>query len=54
MGTLRPIYLFKVSWHHPNDSEIDFAIQIFKDLVEPTMSLLDELLSDCTLPKSIT
>ncbi|KAJ7785985.1 hypothetical protein B0H16DRAFT_1488812 [Mycena metata] len=34
----------KVSWHVPNLEEIDFAIRIFKELVEPTLDVLLRLL----------
>ncbi|KAJ7169566.1 hypothetical protein C8R46DRAFT_1162360 [Mycena filopes] len=34
----------KVSWHVPNAEEIDFTILLFKELVEPTMTVLRELL----------
>ncbi|KAL0579785.1 Proteasome activator BLM10 [Marasmius crinis-equi] len=33
----------KVSWHVPNQEEIDFAVQIFRELIEPTLSTLEEL-----------
>ncbi|KAF9073805.1 armadillo-type protein [Rhodocollybia butyracea] len=33
-----------ISWHVPNDEEIEFAIAVFKELVEPTLSTLDNLL----------
>ncbi|KDQ54765.1 hypothetical protein JAAARDRAFT_71570 [Jaapia argillacea MUCL 33604] len=36
----------KISWHVPNDEEIRFALQIFKDIVEPTMDELDKLLTE--------
>ncbi len=38
-----------VCWHTPSSSEIDFALQIFKDLVQPMMAQLEELL---TVPPS--
>ncbi|KAH8100502.1 hypothetical protein BXZ70DRAFT_1022407 [Cristinia sonorae] len=34
----------KLSWHVPTAGEIDFALQIFKEIVEPTLDLLDGLL----------
>ncbi|KAK0456353.1 hypothetical protein EV421DRAFT_1699087 [Armillaria borealis] len=34
----------EVSWHVPNAEEIDFALQIFRELVEPALSRLEELL----------
>ncbi|KAK1232607.1 Proteasome activator BLM10 [Marasmius sp. AFHP31] len=33
-----------VSWHVPNQEEIDFAIQVFRELIEPTLSILESLL----------
>lgn len=36
----------KISWHVPNHAEIDLALQIFKDLVDPTLTLLNDLLAD--------
>ncbi|KAK0473258.1 hypothetical protein IW261DRAFT_1553160 [Armillaria novae-zelandiae] len=38
----------EVSWHVPNTEEVDFALQIFRELVEPALSRLEELL----LPES--
>ncbi|KAJ3990413.1 hypothetical protein F5890DRAFT_1398687 [Lentinula detonsa] len=35
-----------ISWHVPNDEEIDFAIEVFRELIEPTLVNLDHLLSD--------
>ncbi|KAJ3973169.1 hypothetical protein EV361DRAFT_980091 [Lentinula raphanica] len=37
-----------ISWHVPNDEEIDFAIEVFRELVEPTLTTLDHLLSDAS------
>ncbi|KAF7339921.1 Membrane protein [Mycena venus] len=34
----------KVSWHVPTVEEIDFTLRLFKELVEPTLNLLLELL----------
>lgn len=34
----------KISWHVPNQDTIGFALQIFRELVEPTMSILEGLL----------
>ncbi|KAJ4476693.1 hypothetical protein J3R30DRAFT_3704168 [Lentinula aciculospora] len=36
----------QISWHVPNDEEIDFSIEVFRELVEPTLATLDNLLSD--------
>ncbi|KAL1720654.1 hypothetical protein EV715DRAFT_249853, partial [Schizophyllum commune] len=33
-----------VSWHVPNEQEIDFVLQIFRELVEPTLATLEGLL----------
>lgn len=34
----------KMSWHVPSEETIDFALQIFKELVEPTLGLLEDLM----------
>jgi proteasome activator subunit 4 len=34
----------KLSWHVPSQEEIDFTIQIFRELVEPALVQLEELL----------
>ncbi|KAF9568562.1 hypothetical protein CPC08DRAFT_679680 [Agrocybe pediades] len=34
----------KISWHIPNEQEIRFAIRIFRELVEPTLESLEQLL----------
>ena len=36
----------KVSWHVPNEAEIAFALRLFRELVEPTLSRLENLLDD--------
>jgi len=33
-----------MTWHVPNAEEIDFALQLFRELVEPAMTRLDLLL----------
>ncbi|KAJ7102239.1 hypothetical protein B0H15DRAFT_813790 [Mycena belliarum] len=38
----------KVSWHVPKSSEIDFTIRIFKEVVEPTLDALIQLLEPGT------
>ncbi|TFK57485.1 hypothetical protein OE88DRAFT_1651225 [Heliocybe sulcata] len=43
----------KVSWHVACDEEIDFALQIFKELVEPTLNQLNQLLDDGVLRDAI-
>ncbi|KAF9014988.1 hypothetical protein BDQ17DRAFT_1418116 [Cyathus striatus] len=34
----------EICWHIPNDEEIDFSLQIFRELVEPTLLKLETLL----------
>lgn len=36
----------QLSWHTPIDAELDFALDIFKQLVEPSLTRLDGLLND--------
>ena len=36
--------MLQVTWHVPNSQEIQFALRIFKELVEPTLSSLESLL----------
>lgn len=31
------------TWHVPNDDEIDFALQIFRELVDPTLIVIEDL-----------
>lgn len=40
----------KVSWHVPNDEEVDFALAIFRELIEPTLIMLENLLRTSMLP----
>ncbi|KAJ7597613.1 hypothetical protein C8J56DRAFT_1001469 [Mycena floridula] len=35
----------QISWHVPNDEELDFTIQVFRELIEPTIAILEELLN---------
>ena len=42
-----------VSWHVPNEQEIDFVLQIFRELVEPTLATLEGLLQPGTLAFSV-
>ncbi|GLB36425.1 putative protein with domain of unknown function (DUF3437) [Lyophyllum shimeji] len=35
-----------ISWHRPNEQEIQFALDIFKTLVEPTLTILEGLVQD--------
>ena len=37
-------HLFQLSWHVPDREEIDFAIEIFREVVEPTIALVEALL----------
>lgn len=34
----------QVSWHVPDEEELDFALEIFKEIVEPTLERLEHLL----------
>jgi proteasome activator subunit 4 len=34
----------KILWHVPNAAEIDFALRILHELVEPTLEALEKLL----------
>ncbi|KAI0076264.1 hypothetical protein K474DRAFT_1757648 [Panus rudis PR-1116 ss-1] len=34
----------KISWHVPSNDEIDFALRIFREVVEPALDMLDALL----------
>lgn len=33
-----------MSWHVPSDEEIEFALTLFRDYVEPTLGMLEHLL----------
>ncbi|KAI5124439.1 hypothetical protein M0805_008323 [Coniferiporia weirii] len=35
----------QVSWHVPCTAEVDFALSLFRDLVEPTLGMLENLLN---------
>ena len=35
-----------MSWHVPNEDEIDFVLEVFRDIVEPTLEMLEALLED--------
>ncbi|KAG1826229.1 uncharacterized protein BJ212DRAFT_1444172 [Suillus subaureus] len=37
----------KITWHVPSAEEIDFSLQLFRELVEPAMTRLDLLLETC-------
>ena len=36
----------QIAWHVPSDEEIDFALQIFEKVVEPTLGILQGLLKE--------
>ncbi|KAG6902315.1 hypothetical protein C0995_001694 [Termitomyces sp. Mi166 len=38
----------QLSWHSPNEEEIQFAIDIFKVLIEPALAILERLIDDDT------
>lgn len=35
-----------MSWHVPSEEEIEFVLETFRDIVEPTLALLESLLED--------
>jgi proteasome activator subunit 4 len=35
-----------MSWHAPNEEEIEFVLEIFRDIIEPTLEMLEALLED--------
>ena len=35
-----------MSWHVPSEEEIDFVLEVFRDIVEPTLEMLEALLED--------
>ncbi|KAI9462361.1 hypothetical protein BJY52DRAFT_1221991 [Lactarius psammicola] len=37
-----------VSWHVPDGEELDFALEVFKEIVEPTLNKLEQLLGPGT------
>ena len=39
-----------MSWHVPNEEEIELVLEAFRDIVEPTLGMLEALLEDGTLP----
>ncbi|KAF5374850.1 hypothetical protein D9758_000077 [Tetrapyrgos nigripes] len=43
----------KISWHVPDEGEINFTLQIFKELVEPTLATLNDLLKPGVLRDAI-
>jgi proteasome activator subunit 4 len=38
------LLVFQVSWHVPDNAEIDFALQVLKEITEPSLSILEGLL----------
>ncbi|KAG6837040.1 hypothetical protein H0H93_015903 [Arthromyces matolae] len=42
------LFEFQLSWHSPNEDEIQFAIDLFKTLVEPAIDILEGLIEDDT------
>jgi len=36
----------QMSWHVPNEEEIEFILEVFRDIVEPTLGMLEALLED--------
>lgn len=35
-----------MSWHVPSEDEIDFVLEVFRDIIEPTLEMLEALLED--------
>ena len=35
-----------MSWHVPNEEEIELVLEAFRDIVEPTLGMLEALLED--------
>jgi proteasome activator subunit 4 len=35
-----------MSWHIPNEEEIEFVLEVFRDIVEPTLAMLETSLED--------
>lgn len=35
-----------MSWHVPSEEEIEFVLEVFRDMVEPTLAMLEALLED--------
>jgi len=35
-----------MSWHVPSEEEIEFVLETFEDIVEPTLAMLEALLED--------
>ena len=42
--TLANSTVFQITWHVPNAAEIDFALEIFREVVEPALDTLEHLL----------
>lgn len=43
---LSELELWQISWHTPTIEEIGLAMEIFRDLVEPTLGVLENLLGE--------
>ena len=41
-----------MSWHVPSEEEIEFILEVFRDIVEPTLGMLEALLEDGMSPIS--
>jgi len=35
-----------MSWHVPSEEEIEFILEVFREIVEPTLGMLEALLED--------
>lgn len=35
-----------MSWHVPSEDEIDFVLEVFREIVEPTLGMLEDLVED--------
>lgn len=42
-----------MSWHVPCEEEIEFALDIFRELVKPTLEMLEALLETGSFPQSM-
>ena len=36
----------QISWHVPNAEEVDFALELFREIVEPALAALKSLLEN--------
>jgi proteasome activator subunit 4 len=37
-----------MSWHVPSEEEIEFVLEVFREIIEPTLGMLEALLEDGT------